>query len=174
MSEVGKVTEEWMPVIGWPEYEVSNLGRVRRASTGAVRKPCNIAGYQALRITARGKSATILVHREVARRFVKRPRKRGLQVNHKDCDRWNPRADNLEWVTPSQNIKHGYQFGRISAAGARNGNSLLTDEGVLAIRGAAKVEYRELAQQLGISLATVRDVAAYRTWKHIEPAGCGS
>jgi len=33
----------------------------------------------------------------------------GLQVNHKDGNTLNNHADNLEWVTPSENMEHSYK-----------------------------------------------------------------
>jgi len=48
---------------------------------------------------------TVTVHRLVAEAFV--PNLSGKpQVNHKDSNRMNPRADNLEWVTAAENKEH--------------------------------------------------------------------
>lgn len=57
-----------------------------------------------------GKQKHVLVHRLIAKAFVPNPDKLP-QVNHKDGDPKNNRADNLEWVTASQNIKHAYDIG---------------------------------------------------------------
>jgi hypothetical protein len=37
-----------------------------------------------------------------------------MQVNHIDCDRQNNHFMNLEWVTPSENIKWGVHKGNIN------------------------------------------------------------
>lgn len=36
----------------------------------------------------------------------------GAEVNHKDYDRTNYHADNLEWITHNQNIEHSVNGGR--------------------------------------------------------------
>lgn len=166
--QISDVDELWKPVRGWPEFEVSNLGRVRRVATGFIRKPSSISGYQAMRLTRPGgHSQTILVHRAVAMAFLPRRRRKTMQVNHKDSDRWNPRADNLEWVTCAQNIQHGYDHGNCCAKGSRNGHSKINEAIVFEIRNASKDEYPVIAAFCGISMATVRDVVARRTWRHV-------
>lgn len=52
------------------------------------------------------------VHRLVAKAFVPNPN-HYTEVNHKDGDTYNNRADNLEWVTHSENIQHAYDTGLV-------------------------------------------------------------
>lgn len=58
------------------------------------------------------------VHRLVAEAFVKKPyddskydtyHPKKLTVNHKDCNKLNNHKDNLEWITRSENISHGWK-----------------------------------------------------------------
>ena len=52
------------------------------------------------------------VHRAVATAFLDNPL--GYkQVNHKDCNKENNAVDNLEWISNSANVKHGYDKGRM-------------------------------------------------------------
>ena len=52
------------------------------------------------------------VHVIVAKLFVPKPdTNKVLEVNHKDCDRTNPKADNLEWVTHKENVQYSIDVG---------------------------------------------------------------
>ena len=49
------------------------------------------------------------IHRLVAKAFLPPPPSdKHTQVNHKDGDPANNRADNLEWVTPAENVQHSF------------------------------------------------------------------
>lgn len=70
-------------------------------------------GYKVIRLTALNQSKDFLVHRLVAMTFIDNPAGK-TQVNHIDGNKLNNRVDNLEWVTPSENIQHAYDTGLIS------------------------------------------------------------
>lgn len=102
------VNEVWKDVRGYEGcYAVSNLGRVWNYREN--REQCqaeNSAGYY--RVCFRRKK--FFVHRLVAEVFVEGIFD-GAIVNHKDCDKTNNTADNLEWVTRKYNSKHAYDNG---------------------------------------------------------------
>jgi len=99
--------EEWRKVPGLPDrIEVSNLGRVRSTyfdPPKILSQHIINSGYKTISLKINGKSKTTLVHRMVARAFCDGYAD-GLDVNHKDGNRLNNRADNLEWVTRKENI----------------------------------------------------------------------
>ena len=85
---------------------VSSMGRVRNHQ-GCVRSGyINSAGYLYVSIDGQGHR----LHRLVAQAFVPNPE--GLPVvNHRDGDKTNARASNLEWVTRAQNCQHAHDTG---------------------------------------------------------------
>lgn len=83
-------------------------------------------GYFYFYSTVLGKRTKVMVHRIVARLFISMPPTERHQVNHKNGIRNDNRAENLEWVTPSENTLHGWRSnGRkfTSAMLARNKKS---------------------------------------------------
>ena len=102
--------EEWRRCqYPFVRYEVSNLGRVRHARRKNVLiTQDNRNGYLGMR-TRQGYKYP---HKQVALAFCP-DWKEGLQVNHKDGNKHNNRATNLEWVTASENVRHDrYVLGR--------------------------------------------------------------
>ena len=70
-----------------------------------------------------GKEKNILIATLVAKHFISEIPP-NLQINHKDGNKRNNRAENLEWVTASENIKHSfYALGKQSVNKGRLGKS---------------------------------------------------
>ena len=92
--------------VPYTRYEVSNLGRVRNAHTGQVLRlrKCR-SGYFDVLLNYKGQEKRFYVHSLVATAFVEGWRE-GLEVNHKNGVKTDNRAENLEWVTSSENKQH--------------------------------------------------------------------
>lgn len=114
--------EIWKPISGFENlYEVSSFGRVKRLSTQYVSKRSGRlisqkerilkpvgSSYFHVTLCKDGIHKDKAVHRLVAEAFVDNPYHLP-QVNHKDCNKQNNKADNLEWVTAKQNTYHAYR-----------------------------------------------------------------
>jgi len=67
-------------------------------------------GYAQIKLRKDGILERRYLHRIVAEAFIPNPLGKE-QVNHIDGDKLNNNASNLEWVTPSENMKHAIKAG---------------------------------------------------------------
>lgn len=100
--------EEWEPIKGFEEYEVSNLGNVRRGEK--IKKAAVWSLYKSVTLCKDGKPHTKAVHRLVAEAFLPNPENKPC-INHIDCNKLNNRVDNLEWCTYQENERHAWEHG---------------------------------------------------------------
>jgi hypothetical protein len=109
-------TELWKTIPQFPDYAVSNMGRVKRV----VSRPYHPAkllnpwlhttGCLCVSLHKDGKRRSVRVHILVAEAFL--PNLNGLPtVNHKDGDKTRNVVDNLEWASSQRQIIHAIQTG---------------------------------------------------------------
>lgn len=101
--------EIWKMIEGYDTYKISNFGNILSLSSNGewkLRKTyITKCGYVYVNLYQKGKSQNKSIHSLVAKAFVDGwfP---GAEVNHKDLNKLNNHADNLEWVTHSENQQH--------------------------------------------------------------------
>lgn len=108
--------EIWKDIPGFEGiYQISNAGNVKsfirngKYSSGEphLLKPGITRGYASVALwKGKSKKKTVLVHRLVAAAFVPNPNNY-QEVNHKDENKLNNNADNLEWCTRAYNMSYG-------------------------------------------------------------------
>lgn len=92
-------------------YYVSNFGHLVSYNSShhiKANKPRHINGHNLrgyIQVNLSGKM--YLLHRLVAEAFIPNPNNKPF-INHKDGVKNNNHADNLEWVTQSENMRHSY------------------------------------------------------------------
>lgn len=147
--------EIWRDIEGFEGlYQVSNLGRVKRVTTGRVLKGCKDKdGYLRVKLCKNNVGCYKLIHRLVAQAFIPNHENKP-QVNHIDEDKTNNMVSNLEWMTAKENSNHGTRNERTSkkqsipiiATNLKTGNST-------EFYGTS-----ECARQLGLNHSHITDV----------------
>lgn len=176
--------EQWRDIPGYEGlYRVSDLGQVKslerivasplspRSNTvrqmpvpKRIKKPrLHSSDYLCLCLYKHGKRETYLVHRLVAIAFLGPPQK-GQQVNHKNSQKTDNRAPNLEWVSPGENLLHDRQM-----TGNRR-SARLTRTQVLQIRHLWTYKgysVPELCRLFSKASNTIRDIVNHRSWLNL-------
>lgn len=119
MNNTDNINEEkWKRVADFPTYEISNLGRVRNSSGKILKPQVNPKnGYSQIMLHngINGKKVKLhYVHRLVATYFLPQPQEGQKQINHKDSDRQNNTASNLQWkyASDQENFNAGIEVTR--------------------------------------------------------------
>ena len=164
--------ERWRQVPGYPDYDVSTLGRVRTWKSGKLRLMKTRRGSDDyIRVslqTPSGKKKVERVHLLVARAFLGPAR--GRLVRHKDGKKWRPMLSNLEYGSYLDNKLDKHKHGT-DQVGERNSQAEL-------IRKHAKQIYRlkgqytqqEIAERFGVSRQAVSDIHRGITWANVTGA----
>ncbi len=148
------MAEEWRAIDGsGGRYQVSDQGRVR--SLNRVLKPSPTAkGYMRVTIWVRGETKHRKIHQLVAEAFIG-PCPEGQEINHKNTDRSDNRAENLEYLTRKENAEHAIKQGRQ--------NRKVSREDVLLLRSTTTPNKAE-ARRLGVSPKHIRQIRSGKSW----------
>ena len=174
--------EKWKIIEEFPRYLISNKRRIKILSTLEDKKLfVKDDGYVATTL-GDGKQSYKYVHRLVAEAFIKNKHDKP-QVNHINGIKGDNRAENLEWVTPAENIRHAIDTGLLKykkkekeiknskySLGEEVNGSKLTPEEVIEIRVLWELrEFKqvELAEKFGVDNSTINDIIRRKQWKHI-------
>ena len=168
---------EWRPVPGFPAYEVSERGDVRRVSafrhypSGYALKPRpNRFGYPTVALSRDGRRSELFVHRIVAMAFRGPQPSPSHEVAHGDGNKAHNDWRNLRWATRSENCREKRGLGELpDIRGERHPQARLTEAMVLAMRKRRQegMYYREIAEQFGVPKPTAYDAITGVTWNHI-------
>lgn len=119
--------EIWKPIKDYEtRYQISNMGNIKSFYRGkeTLLKPQlnNTSPYLMIGLFKNNKLKRYLIHRLVAQHFIPNPDNLP-EVNHKDENKYNNCADNLEWCTHKYNTNYGTRGDKISEKLMKNKNA---------------------------------------------------
>ena len=171
-KKYNEIPEGFVPCSRDENYLVNRNGDILRRDTH--RKLTHYVDSKGYARVCLSKKTSTKVHRLVIEAFV--PNFEGKpQVNHKNGNKLDNRADNLEWATNQENQKHAIELGlwdgiskKISERqkGSSNTMSKLTEEQVIEIFKSSKTN-SELAKDYQVSYETIRGIKVGRRWQHL-------
>lgn len=168
--------EEWKEVYGFDTlYEISNKGRLRTKRHGArgyqseyryIEPRENNNGYLTFNLKRNHVQTTVFVHRLVASAFVENPNKWD-EVNHKDEDKHNNDASNLEYYNHLYNCNYGL---RNKKTAGKNSKKIICIETGVTYQSATQA-----AEKMGISKTAINNflhgrsnTCAGYTWRYAD------
>ena len=157
------------------DYQISNFGRVKSFKNGKVkiRKPyIDKDGYLQIVLSKNGIHKWPKIHRLVAEAFVPNLENKP-DIDHIFNNKFDNFAENLRWVTKSENNRYAYETGRVKT-GEDNYQAKLTNEQALWCKLVYKPRDKEfsaraLARKFGVNARTMCDVVRNETYRRICP-----
>lgn len=169
-----RTRERWKAIPGYPKYQVSDFGHVRRSDSKKLLTPSDGEGRLRVNLCPRNSSGcgsfkTVRVHRLVLLAF------RGYAPvgkplgTHRDGNSQNNRLANLRWGSKKDNAQDSIRHGTW-VHGERFPQAKLSDRDVLKIRALTRTtsrRYSDIGRQFGVTMGTIYKVANRISWKHI-------
>jgi hypothetical protein len=162
--------EIWVEIQGWPEYEVSNFGRIKRIAknfgtrNGKILLPTKMKnGYLKVALCRNAKRVEYLVHRLVAINFIGNADK--LDVCHIDGSRDNNIVSNLRIDTRKGNMNDARIHGTL-CRGTKAGANKYSEELILKIKEDFKnnVSVPDCHKKYNIPVQTLYGIRNKTTW----------
>ena len=176
-------TDEWRDIVGYEGlYQISKQGQVKRLERAAtdgrlirekiLNRRISPSGYYRVNMRKNGGRKCHLVHRLVPEAFIPNPGTKPF-INHIDGDKLNSVVENLEWVTPKENVDHAISVGLMkeippcSLQGESNPRHKITRKMAEKIRelyASGNYTLKQIADMYCVDKCTVWDIKENRTW----------
>jgi hypothetical protein len=168
--------EIWKDVKGFEGvYQISNKGRLKsfkKYKEGYILSNKNSKGdYLSVILKYGNLERHERLHQLVAEAFIPNPDPLNkTQVNHKDTNKQNNNDWNLEWVTPSENVRHAIKHNPNMIKGMNNYNQFTRPKTILQYTLSEKfvAEYQnsvEAAKATGVCQRNILQVASKDEYK---------
>lgn len=133
-------------------------------------------GYLLVSLYAETGKKMMRVHRLVASAFLGEP-EAGAVSNHRDGDKLNNVANNLEWTTVKGNTIHSYASGlQVGRKGPSHHNCKLSEDQVrqIIVKLCNGESQTQISLEYGVSRPEISLINSGVRWDHIRVEDCGS
>lgn len=127
-------------------------------------------GYEKVRLVSLDGRHTYSVHRLVLENFYPVDNMEELQVNHIDGNKLNNNLKNLEWTTPSENVKHAFSIGLKTQKGEANNMNKYSEETikqVIKLLKNKKYSGAEIDRMFGFCDDYANSIRRKERWKYL-------
>lgn len=155
---------EWKSIKGYEDkYWISSTGLVKSDSR-ILKAYITKKGYLRITLYKSGRK-NHTIHRLVAEAFIPNPNSLP-EINHKDGNKLNNQAGNLEWCTHQQNIDHAWTNGlRQSMKGEKSSFSKLNELQVRIIRRLkGDMTQKEIGKIFNVTRGNISNIQTSRKW----------
>lgn len=172
------MTEEWREAPGYPSYEVSSHGNVRRSTPYFVSmgrknlKSCpGTGGYLFVSLSEENTKTTVRIHHLVCMAFNGPRPSPSHDAAHGNGINTDNRSDNLSWKTKVENQADRKPHGTY-LCGEMVNFAKLTEAQVSIVKAKLKKgwSWKTLAEQLDVHPTTIYCIKRGKTWKHVQPS----
>jgi hypothetical protein len=158
-----------LPIPNFPGYSADTDGNIfsdRRSRLRILKPVVRRNGYLAVKLKrADGRLIDRYVHQLVAETFHgPRPSPDHVAAHHPNPDKADCRAENVMWATRVQNIEQWLATEPRVHGGRKLNPGAVRD---IRRRHASGVSNRQLADDHGVGLDTIRGVLTGRVWRHV-------
>lgn len=167
--------EKWafieLPIPTDQVYEISNFGRIRNRQQ-KILQGSNIQGYRTLNIRIGSEHFNFYIHKLVALHFVSHISSENLFVIHKDFDKLNNVAENLQWVSRKELTEHNKRNpANVNKRKPETGSHYKLNPGKVKIIKqmllSGKSRSKMIAKQFGITSTQITRIKKGENWKNV-------
>ncbi len=136
---------------------------------GRILKPIKAGNYHGVQLCVDKDQKKFYIHRLVATAFLEKEEHKNT-VNHKDGNRFNNVASNLEWCTQKENNDHATENGLRRAYGEENPLCKYSNETIIKMRTDYETglyTQADIARKYGVSKMQTHRILTYKLRKDV-------
>lgn len=165
------MSEAWKTINEFPNYAISDIGRVKSLVNSVFKKPGDIMSqfmspfYCKVSLYKNKKHYTRSVHRIMAETFLGDAPTAKHQVGHIDGNPKNNDVSNLKWCTPKENQKDRIKHGTMFFDKSYYQQKITEDDARYIISSTETI--RNLSEQFGLSQRHVQNIRSGKKWARL-------